>query len=94
MPIAMRVKVKLDPLFRSKIGMEGAFPQELPDGATVSDCLSAIAARWPQLEPMLRAPAVPYSLFINRRIVPRGRADAFPLKDGDTLYLFEPLAGG
>ena len=94
MPIAMRVKVKLDPLFRSRIGVEGDFPQDLPDGATVVDCLTAIATRWPELEPMLRAPAVPYSLFVNRRIVPRGRADTFALKDGDTLYLFEPLAGG
>lgn len=90
----MRVTVKLDPLFLSRIGVEGAFPLDLPDGATVTDCLAAIAARWPELETMLRAPAVPYSLFVNRRIVPRGRADAFPLKDGDTLYLFEPLAGG
>lgn len=43
---------------------------------------------------MLAAPAVPYSLFVNSRIVPRGRAESFTLKDGDTLYLFEPVAGG
>jgi sulfur carrier protein ThiS len=54
----------------------------------------AVAARWPVLEQMLRAPAIPYALLVNSRIVPRGRADAFVLKDGDTLYLFEPLAGG
>jgi sulfur carrier protein ThiS len=90
----MRVSVKLDPLFLSKIGVEGAFVQELPEGATVADCLLAVAARWPVLEQMLRAPAIPYALLVNSRIVPRGRADAFVLKDGDTLYLFEPLAGG
>ena len=90
----MLVNVKMDPLFRSKIGMEEAFLQELPEGATVAECLAAIAARWPDLEPMLRAPAIPYSLFVNRRIVPRGRADVFALKNEDTLYLFEPLAGG
>lgn len=90
----MRIALKLDPLFRSKIGKEGPLALELPDGATVSDCLAAMAAQWPELEPMLAAPAVPYSLFVNSRIVPRGRAESFTLKDGDTLYLFEPVAGG
>ncbi len=90
----MRVTLKLDPLFRSKIDTEGPITLELPDGATVSDCLAAMAARWPQLAPLLEAPAVPYSLFVNSRIVPRGRSASFPLKDGDTLYLFEPVAGG
>jgi sulfur carrier protein ThiS len=90
----MRITLKLDPLFRAKIGGEGPITLELPDGATVADGLAALSARWPELEPMLRAPAVPYSLFVNSRIVPRGRAASFALKDGDTLYLFEPVAGG
>ncbi|MGB9592843.1 MAG: MoaD/ThiS family protein [Anaerolineae bacterium] len=90
----MRITLKLDPLFRSKIDTEGPITLDLPDGATVADCLAAMAARWPDLEPMLAAPAVPYSLFVNSRIVPRGRRGSFPLKDGDTLYLFEPVAGG
>lgn len=90
----MRVTLKLDPLFRSKIDAQEPIILELPDGATVADCLAAIAARWPDLEPMLAAPAVPYSLFVNSRIVPRRRLESFALKDGDTLYLFEPVAGG
>lgn len=90
----MRVTLKLDPLFRSKIDAEGPITLDLPEGATVADGLAAMAARWPDLEPLLAAPAVPYSLFVNSRIVPRGRAASFALKDGDTLYLFEPVAGG
>ncbi len=90
----MRVKVKLDPLFRSRVGADPTLLMELIDGATVVDALAALTARWPRLEPLLEAPHVTHTMFVNSRIVPRGRAEAFALKDGDTLYLLEPVAGG
>ena len=90
----MRVKVKLDPRFRSRIGAEPTIPLELEDGATAADALAALINRWPELQPLLRTPAVTYSVFVNSRIVPRGRAGSSRLKDGDTLHIFEPVVGG
>ena len=90
----MHVKVRLDPRFRTEIGAETTFPLELSEGATASDALAALVARWPELEPLLKTPAVTYSLFVNSRIVPRGRVESFKLKDGDTLHLLEPVVGG
>ncbi len=90
----MRVKVKLDPLFRARVGAESTVALELAEGATVADALAALTARWPELEPLLEASHITHTMFVNSRIVPRGKAGAFALKDGDTLYLLEPVAGG
>jgi molybdopterin converting factor small subunit len=35
-----------------------------------------------------------YNLFLNARPVPFERAESTPLRDGDRLYLFLPVAGG
>lgn len=90
----MRVKVKLDPLFRSRVGAEPTLVMELAGSATVADALDALKARWPELEPLLDAPYVTHTVFVNSRIVPRGAAEAFALNDGDTLYLLQVVAGG
>lgn len=90
----MQVKVKLDPLFRATAGAEPTAFVELSEGATVADALAALITRWPELESVLETPYVTHTTFVNSRIVPRGKAGAFALKDGDTLYLLQPVAGG
>jgi molybdopterin converting factor small subunit len=90
----MQVKVKLDPLFRAKTGGQATLLLELTEGATVADALAGLVEHWPDLEPMLNASSALHTFFLNSHIVPRGRKGTVQMKDGDTLYIFEPVAGG
>ncbi len=73
----------------------------IPEGATVADVLRELATRYPDFEEGLRGKGLPrsldqvvYSLFLNTRPVPLERAADTPLKDGDRISLFLPVAGG
>jgi molybdopterin converting factor small subunit len=73
----------------------------MPEGATVADVLDELRARYPDFEDGLKGKGlrkpfdqVLYSLFLNARPLPFEQAENTPLRDGDRLYLFLPVAGG
>jgi molybdopterin converting factor small subunit len=73
----------------------------MPDGATAAQVLDELRSRYPRFEAGLQGEGlpqiletVPYALFLNARPLPFDRAAATPLRDGDRLYLFLPVAGG
>jgi molybdopterin converting factor small subunit len=96
----VRVTVKLGAPLSRVVG-EGRAVLPLAEGATLSDLLDALRARYPDFEAGLqgkglRGPMkrVPYSLFVNTRPVAFDEAAATPLHDGDRIHLFVPVAGG
>jgi molybdopterin converting factor small subunit len=73
----------------------------MPEGTTLAGVLDELGTRYPDFEAGLRGKGlrmptdkVLYSLFVNARPVPLERAEATPLRDGDQVYLFLPVAGG
>lgn len=89
----MQIRLKLDPIFRSKADGQSAVLLEVPEGASVADALESLTEKWPEIAPLLETNTF-YTVFVNSRIVPRGRAGDVRLRSGDTLYVFEPVAGG
>ena len=68
---------------------------------TVARVLEELQARYPEFEEGLKGKGlakpfdrVLYSLFLNAKPVPFEAAATTPLRDGDRLYLFLPVAGG
>lgn len=73
----------------------------MPEGAHAGHVLDELHSRYPRFAAGLRGEGLPrpnsqvaYSLFLNARPVPLERAADTPLRDGDRLYLFLPVAGG
>ncbi len=89
----MQIRLKLDPIFRSKTGGQSTVVLEVPEDVSVADALEALTEKWPEIAPLLKTNTF-YTLFVNSRIVPRGKAGDVRLRSGHTLYLFEPVAGG
>ncbi len=96
----MKVTVHLGaPL--SQLAGESRVTLVLSEGSTAANALGELKSRFPDFEAGLkgkglRAPLdqVPYSLFLNARPLSFDRAGSTPLRDGDRLYLFLPVAGG
>lgn len=81
----MRVTVRLFALQRRQLGVR-SLALELPDGATIADAWTRLAADHPVL-----APAGPYLRFARNAVY----ADPpTPLADGDELALIPPVSGG
>ena len=96
----MKVTVKLGAPLSQVVGESKAI-LTMPEGATVADVLEELRGRYPEFEAGLRGKGlrkpfdrVLYSLFVNARPVPFEQAESSPLRDGDRLYLFLPVAGG
>lgn len=96
----MRITVKLGAPLSQVVG-EKAAALTLPEGATVADALEELRRRYPDFEAGLKGKGlrkpldqVLYCLFVNARLVPLDRAADTPLRDGDRLSLFLPVAGG
>lgn len=81
----MRIRVRLFAMQRQQLGVR-ELPLEVPDGATIGDAWTSLAA----LHPVL-APAGP-TLRFARNAVYADPADV--LRDGDELALIPPVAGG
>jgi molybdenum cofactor biosynthesis protein MoaC/molybdopterin converting factor subunit 1 len=79
------VDVRLFAILRDRAGLD-RIELELPEGATVDDAFTALAAH-PGLDEMAR---LPVGAAVNREYVDR---DA-PLADGDELALIPPVSGG
>jgi molybdopterin converting factor small subunit len=73
----------------------------LPEGTSAGQVLDELHSRYPRFAAGLQGeglpPALagmPYALFLNARPLPWEQAGSTPLRDGDRLYLFLPVAGG
>ena len=96
----MKVAVRLGPPLSQVVG-ETKVILHLPDAATLADALDELKDRHVDFEAGLQgrglrgqSAQIPYSLFLNARPVAWEKVDATPLRDGDRLYLFLPVAGG
>ena len=96
----MKITVKLGAPLSVVVGERKA-TLNMPNDATVADVLAALRERYPGFEEGLRGKGlrqpfdqVIYSLFVNARPLPFERAETTPLRDGDRVYLFLPVAGG
>lgn len=91
----MRVTVKVGEPLRSAVGSRKV-ALELPDGATVADLLSSLAYRYPGFrhEFYEREIDLPYALFLNDDQIKLAEVEKTPVSDGDTLFIFLPVAGG
>jgi molybdopterin converting factor small subunit len=95
-----RITVKLGAPLSQVVG-ESQIILSLSGEVTAADVLQALGAAYPDFEAGLqgkglRVPLdrVHYSLFVNARPVSFEEAGTTPLKDGDRVYLFLPVAGG
>jgi molybdopterin converting factor small subunit len=96
----MKITVKLGAPLSQVVGESKAI-LTMPQGTTVADVLDRLRTRYPDFEEGLRGKGlrrpfdqVLYQLFVNARPVSFEKADATPLRDGDRVYLFLPVAGG
>lgn len=69
---------------------------ELPEGATVADLLSSLAHRYSGFrdEFYQRGIDLPYALFLNEHQIKLDESGETPVSEGDTLFIFLPVAGG
>ena len=85
MSAPVSVQVRYFAILRERTGREAeAF--ELPAGATVREARAAIAARHPEIVPLLSRIAIA----VNRAVV----AESHPLSPGDEVALLPPVSGG
>jgi molybdopterin converting factor small subunit len=96
----MRVTVKLGAPLSQVVG-ESKVSLDMPAASTVADVLEVLQARHPDFRDGLKGKGlatpldrVLYSLFLNARPVSFEAAATTPLRDGDRVYLFLPVAGG
>lgn len=85
MSAPLRVTVLYFAILRERLGVERE-TLDLSAGADVRAARAAIAARHPDIAPLLPRVATA----VNRAIA----AEAHPLADGDELALIPPVAGG
>ena len=67
---------------------------ELPEGATVADLLSSLAHRYPRFRHEFYQRDLPYALFLNDDQLKLDEVEETPVSEGDTLFIFLPVAGG
>jgi len=96
----MKITVKLGAPLSQMVGTAQVI-LSVPDGTTAAQVLDELRLRYPRFEAGLRGEGlpkaletIPYALFLNARPLPFDRAAETPLRDGDRLYLFLPVAGG
>jgi molybdopterin synthase catalytic subunit len=85
MRVQIRVNVLYFAILRERLGIDGE-ALDLPAGADVGAARAEIAARHPDIAPLLPRVATA----VNQAIVP----EAHLLADGDELALIPPVAGG
>lgn len=96
----MKITVKLGAPLSQIVG-EAKVSLSLPVGTTAADVLNVLRARYPDFEAGLQGKGlqgamreVPYTLFLNARLVSFEDVGRAVLRDGDRIYLFLPIAGG
>ena len=81
----MPIQVRYFAILRERTGRE-AESFDLPAGATVKDARAAVAARHPDIAPLLSRIAIA----VNHTVV----TDDRPLSAGDEVALLPPVSGG
>lgn len=62
---------------------------------TVAHALEELTARYPSVQEEFKGDTYTrYQLFVNARPVSWSHTDSYKVKEGDTLYIFPPAAGG
>lgn len=96
----MQVTVKLGAPLSQVVGA-AQVSLSMPEGSTIAQVLDELRGRYPRFEAGLQGEGLPrvltgaaYALFVNARPVSFERAAVTPLRNGDRLYLFLPIAGG
>ena len=91
----MRVTVKVGEPLRSAVGSRKV-TLELPEGATVAGLLTSLADRYPGFrhEFYERESDLPYALFLNDDQIRLDQIEKARVSEGDTLFIFLPVAGG
>ncbi len=96
----MKITVKLGAPLSLVVGERKAI-LSMPEGSTLADLLDELRARYPPFDEGLKGKGlrhpldqVLYTLFLNTRPVPFEQAGDTPLRDGDRIHLFLPVAGG
>ncbi len=96
----MKVTVKMGAPLSRVVG-ESKVILSLPEGATLAGVLAEMQARHPDFEDGLKGKGLSkpfdqavYALFVNSRPVPLAASAATPLRDGDRVHIFLPVAGG
>lgn len=94
----MKIVVRLgEPLWRA-VGSRRLHLSFDQDSVSVADVLDHLQASYPAFDKAYQGHSLPqtmpYNLFVNSRIVPRGQEADWLLADGDTLYIFLPAVGG
>ena len=94
----MRITVKLGELLQQTIA-QSEIDLELSESATLADALAQLYVRFPKLAQELppggkTRSGLPYHFFVNRRLVPEATLTSHRLRDGDTLHILSPAAGG
>ena len=94
----MRITVKIGDLLWRFAGLRQVELQ-LADGASLADALTELATQFPVLAAELRPGGVtrgglPYHFFVNRRLVGEAEDRSRRLKDGDSVHILSPTAGG
>lgn len=85
-----------DPLWR--VVGEQRIELELAEGASVADALEQLDSAYPGFGAALQAGGtqlgVPFSFFVNRKLVKDRDLAQHELKAGDRLYILTPIVGG
>ena len=93
----MKVKVKLFALYREITG-EKEIELELPEKSTILDLIKIITKKYPQLEKhlLLREDEISDEprIILNGRNIEWLGGPKTELREGDTIALFPPAAGG
>jgi molybdopterin converting factor small subunit len=94
----MRIIVRIGDLFWRVAGKR-QIELTMGDGATAADVIAQLATVSPALAAELLPGGVtrgglPYHIFVNRRRVAEADLAARRLKDGDSVHIISPTAGG
>jgi molybdopterin converting factor small subunit len=96
----MKITVRLGAPLSQVVGESKAI-LSLPADATVADVLDQLRARYPEFDEGLKGKGLRrpfdrtlYALFVNARPVSFDQAATTPLRDGDRISFFLPVAGG
>jgi molybdopterin converting factor small subunit len=94
----VKIKIKFGELLWRLVG-ESQVEMELGEGSTVADAIAHLYQAHPGLTVELAAngkteAGLPYYFFLNRKLVRSGEMTLHRLKEGDTLDILSPTAGG
>ena len=93
----MKIKIIMGDPLGEAVG-ESQIRFDLPDGATVTEALAHLCRAYPGFGEALAGggdrQGIPFHFFVNRKLVKDEDLAGRTLKEGDTLHILTPAAGG